>query len=236
MKLYRRFGKRTLDILFSFLGLLFLLPLFALISLLIKVTSSGPIFFSQERVGRLGRRFKILKFRTMVPDSEGSGPPITRADDERITRIGRFLRRTKLDELPQLWNVLKGEMSLVGPRPEVPCYIENLQQQEREILKLRPGLTGESTLIFRWEERLLARLGPDEVERYYKEEILPRKIDLSLAYMKNISLRRDLLILLFTFFSLFVPEMPRMRKALKAKDSSVVNYVKRLEYQRQKRD
>ncbi len=175
--------KRAFDVAASALGLLLLSPFLAIVALLVKLTSRGPVFFTQERVGRGFRAFRILKFRTMVPDAPTLGPAITPEGDPRITRVGRFLRRSKVDELPQLWNVLKGEMSLVGPRPEVPKYVELFRPDFEEILKVRPGITDPSSLAFRDEGDLLWKA--KDPERFYVETVLPRKLALSKAYARN---------------------------------------------------
>lgn len=185
--------KRLLDVTVAALGLLVAAPLLGVIAALVKLDSPGPAFFAQERVGRSGRRFTMWKVRTMVAGAEHRGLRVTARGDPRVTRMGRFLRSTKLDELPQLWNVLKGEMSLVGPRPEVERYVAMFPGPYRDILKVRPGITDEASLAFRHEELLLA--AADDPEREYIERILPEKICLYLSYVKNPSLGRDLAIL-----------------------------------------
>src|SRR5215510_12321364 len=132
-------AKRLYDLFFSFCGLVVLCPLFLVIAVLIRISDGGDIFYRQLRIGRLGRPFRICKFRSMTSAADQAGPAVTKDGDARITRIGRILRKTKLDELPQLWNVLKGEMSLVGPRPEVPRYVERYTLEQREILNFKPG-------------------------------------------------------------------------------------------------
>jgi lipopolysaccharide/colanic/teichoic acid biosynthesis glycosyltransferase len=165
------------------------------VALLIALFSPGPALFTQERVGRHGRRFRIAKFRTMRADAERGGS-VTVDGDRRITRLGRILRRLRIDEWPQLWNVLAGHMSLVGPRPDVPGYADRLTGETREILDLRPGLTGPATLYFRNEDRLLARAADP---RAYNDRILyPAKVRINLDYARNWSLRRDLAYLLVT--------------------------------------
>jgi lipopolysaccharide/colanic/teichoic acid biosynthesis glycosyltransferase len=187
--MYHRYGKR----LFDFTVALVALPLLALPALVIAVAvwagSGRPVFFRQERVGRGGRLFRIVKFRTMVVRPAGDSS-VTVAGDTRMTAIGRFLRRWKLDELPQLWNVLVGDMSLVGPRPDVPGYADRLQGENRRLLQLRPGITGPATLAYRNEEEILAQVG-DPV-RYNDEVIWPDKVRLNLEYLETASLRKDL--------------------------------------------
>ena len=141
--------KRTVDFVFSLLGLGVLLPLILPVAIWIKLTTCGPAFYRGVRVGRRGKRFRVLKFRTMVVDAEQVGGPSTSDDDPRITKVGRFLRNHKLDELPQLFNVLKGEMSLVGPRPEVPLEVDRYTPQQRELLSVSPGITDWASIRFR---------------------------------------------------------------------------------------
>ncbi len=189
-------AKRLFDIVLAGLGLGLLIPAALLIALLVKSTDGGPVFYTQVRVGRFGRPFRIRKFRSMVLAADTLGLPVTRGDDPRITRIGRFLRRTKLDELPQLWNVLVGEMSLVGPRPEVPRYVECYTPEQREILNFPPGITDMATLRFRNEEALLR--GCPDVEQFYIQYCLPRKITLNRQYAQRASLAQDVWIILQT--------------------------------------
>lgn len=194
--------KRVLDFTVAAFGLAVCAPLFVLIALLIKLDSPGGVFFAHERVGRYGRKFKVLKFRTMVKNAPQLGGAITAGGDPRITRIGKVLRQTKLDELPQLWNVLKGEMSLVGPRPEVEKYVQLWDPALREIvLSVRPGITGLTQIRYRHEEHLLAAQ-PDP-EKYYREVLLPRKLQSDAEYVRNRSLRLDLWILGRTVAALF---------------------------------
>jgi len=192
-------AKRVYDLCFATLGLVALSPLLLLIALLVKLSDGGAVFFRQERVGQFGRPFRVWKFRTMVMNAEKSGPSVTRGGDPRITPVGRFLRRTKLDELPQLWNVFRGEMSFVGPRPEVPRYVAQYTPQQRKILDLKPGITDVSTLEFRREEELLS--GKQDTEKYYLEHCVPRKIEISLQYSKKATLFRDTQVVLKTLFT-----------------------------------
>jgi lipopolysaccharide/colanic/teichoic acid biosynthesis glycosyltransferase len=188
--------KRFFDIAVSGFGLLLLSPLVAIISIIIKWDSRGPIFYRGTRTGRHGIPFGMLKFRTMVSNAEQVGGTSTAETDPRITRVGRFLRRTKLDELPQLVNVLKGEMSLVGPRPEVEEYTRLYSQEERAILSVRPGITDLSSIRFRQLNALLARV--DDPDRYFAEKILPDKNRLRMEYVRRRSFLLDLKILLQT--------------------------------------
>lgn len=187
---YRRWGKRWLDVGVSLVGLIVFFPLFTVTALLIRWGSPGPVFFRQERVGQGGRVFRLLKFRSMVPGAEQEGPRITASGDPRLTPAGRWLRRFKIDELPQLWNVLKGEMSLVGPRPELAAYVAGYTPAHRKVLTVRPGITDPASLRYRNEEELLA--GRAAREQYYREVILPDKLALNLAYIEKISLAYDL--------------------------------------------
>jgi lipopolysaccharide/colanic/teichoic acid biosynthesis glycosyltransferase len=188
--------KRTFDLTASSISLLLLAPLLLLIALLIRVTSGAPVLFRQERVGLDGRPFRIMKFRTMRTGI--TGPPVTARGDGRITPIGRVLRACKLDELPQLFNVLGGDMSVVGPRPELPRYVALYTPARRRVLDVRPGLTDDASVAFRDEERLLGAIPPEERERFYLDTILPRKLDLNLAYIEGAGFLRDLSIILAT--------------------------------------
>lgn len=191
-------AKRLYDIFFAVLGLALFWPLLLVLSLLVKLSDGGPVFFRQERVGRGGVPFKIWKFRSMVVNAERIGLGVTRGGDPRVTRVGRFLRRFKLDELPQLFNVLVGEMSFVGPRPEVPKYVGLYTSEQREILKLRPGITDLATLQFRDEEELLR--SAEDTEAFYIEHCVPEKIRLNLLYAGKANLWQDTRIILQTIF------------------------------------
>lgn len=191
-------GKRLFDVLAAAVGLIILCPVFVVIAVLVKVTSRGPVVYCQERIGRRFRPFTIVKFRTMRQAT--GGPTLTVAGDPRITPFGRFLRRTKLDELPQLWNVLCGHMSLVGPRPEVETYVRLFRADYEEILSVRPGITDTASLEFRDEEIRLTHA--DDPELLYRTEILPRKIALAKDYVRDHSVRGDFVILLRTLFHL----------------------------------
>ena len=192
--------KRTFDLLASALGLIILSPIFALIALLIRLTSPGPVFYRARRVGQGGREFTLYKFRSMVADADRRGPGITTAGDPRVTSIGRVLRRTKLDELPQLWNVLRGDMSLVGPRPEDPRYVALYTPEQRRVLDVRPGITSLASIEYRNEEAVLH--GPDW-EQHYIHEVMPAKLAIDLRYVQRATLFTDLLIILRTLLALF---------------------------------
>ncbi|HEU4950851.1 MAG TPA: sugar transferase [Holophagaceae bacterium] len=187
---------RIFDGLAALLGLLILLPFFAIIALLVKLQDRGPVFYRQERVGRGGRPFRIWKFRTMVVDADRAGKPLTVGADPRVTRIGAFLRRWKLDELPQLLNVVAGEMGLVGPRPEVPKYVAHYTEEQRAVLALRPGVTDLASIAYRNESELLA--GLEDPEAHYLQVILPDKIRINLDYSARASLGRNLKVILAT--------------------------------------
>jgi len=188
--------KRLFDFTVSAMALVFLSPLFLLIAAFLRAASGGPVFYSGKRVGLRGKVFKMHKFRTMVPDAEQLGGSCTSADDPRITRLGSWLRRCKLDELPQLLNVFLGEMSLVGPRPEVPEYVELFTSEERAILSVRPGITDWASIWDCDEGQALA--GSSNPERIYFESIRPEKIRLQLEYVRRRSFVTDLVILFET--------------------------------------
>ena len=194
--------KRLLDLAASAAGLLALAPLILAIAAAIKADDGGPVFFRQERVGRGGKPFRIWKFRTMVVDAERRGRSLTVGADPRITRVGDVLRRYKLDELPQLWNVLVGEMGLVGPRPEVPRYVALYDEAQRAILALRPGITDMASIKYRHEAEVLSR-SPDP-ERTYVEEIMPDKIRINLASADD-SVRTSLKVILLTLVAIVRP-------------------------------
>jgi lipopolysaccharide/colanic/teichoic acid biosynthesis glycosyltransferase len=189
--------KRLSDIAISSLALLVLFPLFVILAILIKVGSTGPIFFRGVRIGLDGKPFRIFKFRTMVMDADKLGPSSSTSDDPRITKIGRFIRRFNLDELPQFLNVLKGEMSIVGPRPQVSWAVELYTEEERTILSVRPGITDWATIWNRDEGELLR--GSTDPDKDYLEKIWPEKRRLQLEYVRNHSVWVDLQIMFKTF-------------------------------------
>ncbi len=194
--MYREFEKRTFDIVATSLGGILVLPIILFIMVCIKLGSRGPMFYCQKRVGRNFKEFNIYKFRSMVIDAEKNGPMVTSCDDPRITKVGRFLRKTKLDELPQFINILKGDMSLVGPRPEVMKFVEVKKKEYEEILTVRPGLTDNAGLAFLDEETIMQQY-PDK-EKAYVDIILPEKIKLYQLYINNISFFGDIKLLLKT--------------------------------------
>jgi lipopolysaccharide/colanic/teichoic acid biosynthesis glycosyltransferase len=193
--------KRAFDIVAASLGLVVLSPLLLLVALLIKLDSGGPVFFRQERIGRRFRPFLIYKFRTMVQEAPRQGGPITFGADPRITRTGRILRKTKVDELPQLINVLRGEMSMVGPRPEVREYVELFREDYVDILRVLPGITDLASLTYRHEAEILGRSEDPEAE--YIRRVLPEKIRLAKEHVKRSSLRFDLTLIFKTLLALF---------------------------------
>ena len=189
-------AKRAMDIVLSAAALCVLWPVLLLIALAIVVDDPGPVFYRQVRVGRGGKPFRIFKFRTMVVDADTKGLSITVGRDSRITRVGALLRKTKLDELAQLLNVLCGQMSFVGPRPEVPRYVELYTPYQRQVLLVRPGITDYASIAYRNENDLLA--GADDPERMYIETIMPDKIELNMKYLREISPLTDVRLILRT--------------------------------------
>jgi lipopolysaccharide/colanic/teichoic acid biosynthesis glycosyltransferase len=188
--------KRLFDVVVSSCTLVILSPLLLSVALLIKLSSPGPAFFRQVRIGRDGKPFRIFKFRTMVVDAEKLGGPSTATGDPRITKIGKFIRRFNLDEIPQFINVFKGEMSIVGPRPEVPQYVALFTPEEQAILTVRPGITDWATVWIGDEGKILA--GSPDPERAYMEKIWPEKHRLALEYVRNHSLWVDIQIIFNT--------------------------------------
>jgi lipopolysaccharide/colanic/teichoic acid biosynthesis glycosyltransferase len=196
--------KRLFDLLVAGSASLLLLPSIGLIALLIKREDDGPVLYNGTRVGKDGKLFKMHKFRTMVPNADQIGGPSTAGDDPRLTQIGRRLRKYKLDELPQLFNVLKGEMSLVGPRPEVPFYVDMYTPEEREVLRVQPGITDWASIRYRNEGEILR--GSPDPEQAYMEKIRPGKIRLGLEYARGHTLWGDLQILAATVKAVFEPD------------------------------
>jgi lipopolysaccharide/colanic/teichoic acid biosynthesis glycosyltransferase len=197
---YARFGKRGLDILGASVGLVLLAPAFMIIAVFVKATSRGPIFFRQIRAGQFDKPFRIFKFRSMTGSGSGPGTQLTRAGDPRITSLGCFLRRAKLDELPQLINVLLGQMSLVGPRPEVPEYVAIYSDEQRRVLLAIPGITGLAAMNNIREEELLA--AQEDKHHYYQVVLLPAKLKMDLQYCNDVRLSKDLRILFGTFLKI----------------------------------
>ena len=192
--------KRLFDIIFSLVGIVFLFPIFIVVSILIKIDSLGPVFFLQKRVGLNGEIFKIIKFRTMRVNHNNS-LTITLENDERITRIGKILRKYKIDEIPELINVLVGDMSFVGPRPDVPGYADLLKGNNRNILKLRPGITSRASIKYAKEEKLL--LDQEDPIAYNNDVIFPDKVKMNLNYYENNNIWIDIKIIFATLYTLF---------------------------------
>ncbi len=190
--------KRFFDLFISIISVIFLSPLFILIALLVKLTSKGPIFFFQIRVGRSAELFNIIKFRTMITGNHIDTVSI--AGDSRITKIGSILRKYKLDELPELWNVILGDMSLVGPRPDVPGYADKLAGENRKILKLRPGITGPASIKYSDEEYILSK--QENPVRYNNEVLYPDKVKINLDYYYNNNIWIDIKIIFATIFKI----------------------------------
>jgi lipopolysaccharide/colanic/teichoic acid biosynthesis glycosyltransferase len=193
-------SKRAFDVVTALLGLIILSPLLLLVALLIKLDSPGPVFFRQERMGKGFRSFRIYKFRTMVHDAPHKGGPITFGADPRITQLGRILRKTKIDELPQLINVLRGEMSVVGPRPEVRPYVELFRADYEEILKVLPGITDFASVKYRDETEVLGRF--EDPTAAYVGHVLPEKINLAKEYVRRSSLFLDISLIFKTLLKL----------------------------------
>ena len=187
--------KRAFDVSLAVAGLLLLWPVLAVFGLVVTLTSPGPVFYRGVRTGRYGRPFRIYKFRTMVANAEQIGSVTTSDSDPRITRVGRFLRKYKLDELPQLVNVLVGDMSIVGPRPEVVSYTDRYTEEERLVLSVRPGITDWASIQF---SDLQSIVGSHDAERAYRERVLPRKMELRMKYVREQSFASDLWILAHT--------------------------------------
>jgi lipopolysaccharide/colanic/teichoic acid biosynthesis glycosyltransferase len=192
--LYMRVGKPCLDATLAMLGIIVLSPVLATAAVAVAFTSAGPIFFRQIRVGKMGKTFSIYKFRTMYTTDQPATTLLTASGDPRITSVGRWLRSSKIDELPQLLNVLKGEMSMVGPRPEVPAYVSLLNESHRRVLALRPGITGPSANML--EEELLA--SHEDTEEFYVSTVLPAKLEIDCEYCEHVSLRTDLTLIFKT--------------------------------------
>jgi len=203
--------KRAIDIVISFIMLIILSPLFFTVILLIKLEDGGPVFYRGVRIGRYGKPFKMFKFRSMVVNADKIGGPSTAGDDPRITKIGKLLRRYNLDELPQFINVLSGDISIVGPRPEVKYYVDMFTNEERKILDVQPGITDWASIWNPDEGKILA--GSEDPEKVYMEKIRPTKIKLQLEYVKDHSLRTDFKIMLKSLqVHLFEPIKRRLQR------------------------
>lgn len=184
--------KRAFDATLAALGLVMTSPLIAVSAALVRLESPGPAFYQGQRIGRDGKPFRIYKLRTMRTGADAQGPAVTGAGDPRVTSVGRFLRRTKLDELPQLLNVVRGDMSLVGPRPEAPQYVAQYTDEQRNVLSVRPGMTGAASIAYLNEEEIL---GTQDAEAIYLSSVMPKKLDLDLQYVRSATFVGDLKIL-----------------------------------------
>jgi lipopolysaccharide/colanic/teichoic acid biosynthesis glycosyltransferase len=193
-------SKRIFDLVLATLGILLIWPLLLLVALAVKCNDRGPVFFRQERVGEGGKRFRIWKFRTMRSASQGNGNPLTVGQDPRVTAVGYWLRRSKLDELPQLLNVIRGEMSFVGPRPELPYFVDRYTAEQRRVLQLRPGVTSLASIKFRNEDDILGHV--EDPERFFMEKIVPERARTDLEYAARATMLSDLVVMAKTVFSL----------------------------------
>lgn len=198
--------KRSFDLLVAIVGLVLLSPVLLVVGILIKLDSPGRVFYKGDRIGKDGVPFRIFKFRTMVVNADRMGSALTHGGDPRVTRVGRMLRGWKIDEIPQLINVLRGEMSLVGPRPESPGYVEHYTPEQRQVLRVKPGITGLTQVKFRHEETLLSRY--TDREEAYIRTIMPQKLALDLEYIENRALLLDMWLILQTFLCLFQADDP----------------------------
>ena len=192
--------KRIFDLFFAFLGIMLLLPIYLLITIFIKLDSKGEILYKQERIGKDGIPFYVLKFRTMVPDAFSKGALTVGSRDPRVTGVGYYLRKYKLDELPQLFNVLFGEMSFVGPRPEVKKYTDLYNENQRVVLSVKPGITDYASIKYRNENDLLAQ--SSDPEKLYIEEIMREKLNLNLKYINDNNVFKDIKIIINTFYTI----------------------------------
>jgi len=192
--------KRLLDLVLCIATLPLSVPLMAVIAVLVKLGGRGPVLYRARRVGRGGAEFNMLKFRTMAPGC--GGLPVTCSVDPRVTRVGKWLRASKLDELPQVFNVIRGEMSLVGPRPEDPLYVASYTPEQRLVLSVRPGMANSAFLRFGHEQKYIERVAPDDLDRFYRAELLPQTLDLELRYVRGWTLAGDLRILVQTLAGL----------------------------------
>lgn len=193
--------KRSFDIIVSLLVLIILLPFFILIAILIIIDDGWPVFYLQERVGKDFKTFRLIKFRTMYKDASKYGLLTIGSKDKRVTKIGYYLRKYKLDELPQFINVLIGDMSIVGPRPEVKKYVDLYNEEQKKVLSVKPGITDEASLKYIDENDVLA--SSENPEKTYIEKIMPEKLNINLEYINNQSLMKDIEIIFKTFFKMF---------------------------------
>lgn len=192
--------KRIFDIVFSFIGIVIILPVYVIVSILIMIDSRGGIIYKQERTGKNGKPFKVLKFRTMRPNSSSMGALTVGSRDPRITNVGYYLRKYKLDELPQLFNVFFGDMSFVGPRPEVKKYTDLYNEEQKKVLSVRPGITDYASIKFRNENDLLSQ--STTPEKLYIDEIMPEKLILNMKYINDNNVFKDIKIIFDTFYTI----------------------------------
>lgn len=192
--------KRIFDLFFAFLGIMLLLPIYLLITIFIKLDSKGEILYKQERIGKDGIPFYVFKFRTMIPNAFSKGALTVGSRDPRVTNVGYYLRKYKLDELPQLFNVLIGDMSFVGPRPEVKKYTDLYNENQRVVLSVKPGITDYASIKYRNENDLLAQ--SSDPEKLYIEEIMPEKLNLNLKYINDNNVFKDIKIIINTFYTI----------------------------------
>ncbi len=194
--MYKLFGKRLFDIVATLVGGVLLLPFVVPIAIWIKLSSKGPLFYVQKRVGENFKEFNLYKFRSMIVDADKKGPSVTSGDDPRITKVGKIIRKTKIDELPQLFNVLKGDMSLVGPRPEVMKFVKEKKEEYNKVLSVKPGITDNAAIEYRDEETIMEQYV--DKEKAYIDIVLPEKIKLYYQYIDNISFVNDIRLILKT--------------------------------------
>ena len=194
--MYNSIGKRLFDIVATIIGGALLLPIIIPIAIWIKLSSKGPLFYIQKRVGKDFKEFDLYKFRSMIVDADQVGPSVTSGDDPRITKVGAIIRRTKIDELPQLLNVLKGDMSLVGPRPEVMKFVSQKKEEYKKVLSVKPGITDNAAIEFRDDETIMEQY--EDKEKAYIDIVLPKKIELHYKYIDNISFINDVKLILKT--------------------------------------
>jgi len=197
---YARYGKRVVDIIVGSMLFLVVMPLFLCIAIAVKMEDGGHVFYFQKRMGKEFVPFYLIKFRTMIEGADSMGPKITIKDDPRVTRVGCVLRKYKLDELPQLINVVKGDMSIVGPRPEVEHFVSLFREAYERILRVKPGITDYAAIEYRDEEDLIRAMGSESGEMFYVEKILPKKIELYDKYLREISFFTDVRIMLMTMW------------------------------------
>jgi lipopolysaccharide/colanic/teichoic acid biosynthesis glycosyltransferase len=200
-KFYKKYGKRLFDIVVSLIGIIILSPILLIIYIVIRIFDQGPALFKQVRMGKDFKKFTMFKFRTMITQGNDKDPLVTSSEDKRITRAGQWLRRFKLDELPQLFNVLLGDISFVGPRPEMEKFVNFYKEEYSRVLSVSPGITDYATLQYKDESELLQNA--DDIEDVYIRQILPKKIELYLKYIENMSFKNDIRLIWKTILGIF---------------------------------